>query len=508
MLMLSLYRSSWIIRKVIDVIPEDMLKDFPSLSTENTPEEVKKFDKVIRSTGTQTQMMRGLKWGRLFGGAVSLIAIRGAVDLMEPLDPEDIDLNSYRGLIPYDRWSGVFPGAEIVDDIDFPMDYGLPEYYTITTERGTMNVHHSRVIRHIGRDLPEWERQAELYWGLSECELVYEELKKRDYISWNISSLVTRAQILAIKDPELAQKQSGATMSTRGWNSYLNRMTEIAEGLNNQGLLVMGKDGQLESFSYSFAGLSDIQNNVMLDVSGACEIPVSRLFGRTISGLGQTGEGDLQIYYDTIEQKRNRELGPVMDKLFPIICMSTFGKIPKDLDYTFTPVRTMSQKDKQDLAQKSAEAIVSLYEADLMTKKESRLEIKQASIANGLGSNITDEAIAATPDTYASEAGGGELDIPGMPKGGGDDDSDDSGSDAAVDAGPMSSEYAAALEESRKASQRYTAAVKAYREGARERIGNPAKSREDDRIFLAAKAAWAASEKEFDAAYAKEERRK
>lgn len=421
MLMLSLYRSSWIIRKVIDVIPEDMLKDFPSLSTQNTPEEVKKFDQVIRATGTQQSMMRGLKWGRLFGGAVSLIAIKGAVDLMEPLLPDEIDVGSYRGLIPYDRWSGVFPGAKIVDDIDFPMDYGLPAYYTITTAEGTMDVHHSRVIRHIGRDLPEWERQAELYWGLSEVELVFEELKKRDYVSWNIASLVTRAQILAIKDPQLAQKQSGASMGTKGWNAYLGQMDAIAQGLNNQGLLVVGAEGGLEAFTYSFGGLADIQNNVMLDVSGACEIPVSRLFGRTISGLGQTGEGDLQIYYDTIEQKRNRELGPVMDKLFPIICMSTFGKIPKDMDYTFTPVRTMSQKDKQDLAQKSAEAITSLYEGDLITKKEARLEIKQASIANGLGSNLTDESIAATPDTYASEAGGGELDIPGM-KGKKDDD--------------------------------------------------------------------------------------
>jgi hypothetical protein len=53
-----------------------------------------------------------------------------------------------------------------------------------------------------------------------------------------------------------------------------------------------------------------------------------------------------------------------------------------------------------------------LYNADLLTKKEARKELKQASDANGLCSNITDEAIAATPDKYASEIGGGELDLP------------------------------------------------------------------------------------------------
>lgn len=213
-------------------------------------------------------------------------------------------------------------------------------------------------------ELPEWEKQAELYWGLSEVELLFDELKKRDYTSWNIVSLVTRAQIMAIKDEELAQNMSGASKNTAAFNQYLERLTAISNTMNNQGLLINGKDGALESHQYSFGGLAEIYNTFMLDIAGACEIPVSRLYGRTITGLGQSGEGDLQVYYDTIEQKRGRELSPQMDKLFPIVCMSTFGEVPEDMDYVFPPVRTMSNKDRSELAAKATEATVNAYNAD------------------------------------------------------------------------------------------------------------------------------------------------
>lgn len=414
MLVLSLYRSNWIFRKVVDVLAEDMLKDFPRLASEIAPDEIKAFERAAKKTYTLGKLISAAKWGRAFGGAVAIPIISGQNDLSKPLDLDSIEVGSYRGLIVLDRWSGVQPSANLVEDIE-SVDFGLPESYTCTTNtkgKAVFEVHHSRVLRFTGRELPEWERQAELYWGMSEIELIYDELQKRDYTSWNIVSLLTRAQIMAMKDPELAQKQSGALMSNDLFNQYLQRMSQISEGLNNQGLLVLGKDGGIESHQYSFGGLADVYNTFMLDVSGAAEIPVSRLYGRTITGLGQSGEGDLQVYYDTVEQKRARELGPQIDKLLPIICMSTFGKVPDDLDYTWPPVRTLSDKDRSDLADKLGTSIKNLYEGDLLTKKEARKDLKQVSELTGLGSNITDDALEATPDTYASEAGGGELDLP------------------------------------------------------------------------------------------------
>lgn len=413
MQLLAMYRSHWIVRKVVDVLAEDMLKDAPKLSCELEPEQVAKFDRVLRDTATMDKLLEALKWGRLFGGGVALICIDGHDDLSEPLRVEDVDLGSYRGLIALDRWSGVFPSQELVTDLSYPRDFGLPEFYTCNFgNENAVTVHHTRVLRFTGRPLPEWERQTEMYWGLSEIELIYDELQKRDYTSWNTVSLVTRAQIMSVKDDQLAQSMSGIGRSDAAHQQYLTRMDAMAQSMNNQGLLVVGKEGGLESNTYTFGGLADILNMQMADVAGAAEIPMSRLYGRMMSTLGTTGEGDLQVYYDLVESKRNREVNPQMDRLLPVICMSTFGMVPDDFDYRFPPLRTMSAKERAELAKSTSDAVIQAYQADLVTKKQAVSELAQASDENGLFSNITDEDIAAVPETYASQAGAGELDLP------------------------------------------------------------------------------------------------
>lgn len=411
MTLLAMYRSHWIVRKIVDAVAEDMMKDKPVLNCDLKPEAIKKFDKVMRDTATQEKMLVAVKWGRLFGGGVAVICVEGHEDLSKPLKLDDVDLNSYKGLIPLDRWSGVFPDAKMVTDFAHPREFGNPESYSCTFEGNqVVHVHHTRLLRFTGRPLPEWERQVEMYWGLSEIEVVFDELQKRDYTSWNIVSLVTRAQILAVKDETLAQSMSGASKTNEAYNRYVARMSSMSQSMNNQGLMVVGEKGGIESHQYSFGGLSDIYNAFMADIAGAAEIPMSRLYGRTTSGLGNSGEGDLQIYYDLIDTKRNREVGPAYDKLLPIIAMSTFGKVPEDFDYTLPPSRTMSSKELNENTKDTAKAILDLYTGDLLTKQEARMELKQSGDSSGMFSNITDEALAETPDEYASEAGGGELD--------------------------------------------------------------------------------------------------
>src|ERR1035437_10266906 len=72
-LLLSLYRSSWVIRKVIDQIAEDVYKSFPILDIELPPSQIALFSKVVKDTQTLARLRTSRKWGRLFGGAAAII---------------------------------------------------------------------------------------------------------------------------------------------------------------------------------------------------------------------------------------------------------------------------------------------------------------------------------------------------------------------------------------------------------------------------------------------------
>src|ERR1700679_19642 len=45
--LLNIYRGSWIVRAIVDTIPEDMLKEFPSLEIDANPDDIEDFERVV-----------------------------------------------------------------------------------------------------------------------------------------------------------------------------------------------------------------------------------------------------------------------------------------------------------------------------------------------------------------------------------------------------------------------------------------------------------------------------
>lgn len=398
----SLYRSSWIVRKIVDVFPSDMVKNWIKFNSSLDPEKISKINSVIRKTKTKEKIKEGLRWARLYGGAAGLILIDGDEDLSEPLDYDTIMLDDYKGLLIFDRWNGIYPDIELEDDMS-DEEYGYPKYYSISLSEANSNlmlsynkqdlvkVHHSRIVRFNGRDLPLWERQAEMFWGESEIEIVFEELKKRDNTSANIASLIFLANIRVLKMNDLGQLLGASTQKAQE-NLYkvLQAQNQL---MSNMGIYVMDKDDDFGSEQYSFGGLNDIYESFMLDIAGACEMPVTKLFGREPAGFNSTGESDLTQYYDTLEEKQETYLQPIIDKLLPIIFMSTLGAIPEDLDWEFNPCMNVNSKDLADLAQSMASPIFEAFNAGLITKEIALKELKQQNEKTGMWSNITDEDI-------------------------------------------------------------------------------------------------------------------
>jgi hypothetical protein len=394
-----MYRGSWVIRSIVDTKPQDQLKAFPSIVSQVTPEQIADFDKVVASTATLQKYIEARKWGRLFGGALGIIILKGHNDLSQPLALEDVDVDSYKGLLVVDRWSGMSPSSELVRDLDNPAEYGYPVYYDVYTETGDrLRVHHSRCLRFVGRDLPLFEKQIETYWGMSEIECVLDELNRYDYGMAAVSDLISRANVFAMQNPMLAQMLSGVGLTEQQLKDYLVRTAAVSENISTNGLLILGEDEQLFTHQASFSGLSEVMRMQIMCLCGASGYPVSRLFGETQSGLSSSNEGDLQAYYDDADQERQQRERPLMDKLIPIICMSTWGMVPDDLDYNFAPMRTMNAKEKAELAKSQSDAIRGYFTDGIIGRQTTLREIQTASKITEIGTNVTDEMIEAADD--------------------------------------------------------------------------------------------------------------
>ena len=386
-----LFRNNWIAKAIIEKPANEMLKNGFEIHSELDPDKVTKVMNVYTRTKTNAKFLQCLKWARLYGGCILVPMIEGQDDLSKPLDFDTIMPDSYKGCFVVDRWSGISPSLEIVEEIDDP-DFGKPKYYTISTNNTntSVKIHHSRIIKMIGRELPYWEELAEDYWGASELEHVYTELKKRDDTSANISFLIFLANIRIFKMKNLGQA------ITFGDQEGLNRVYQAMQSMNrlmcNTGTFAMDQEDDFATQQYTFTGINDVYESFMLDISGAAEIPVDKLFGRSPTGFN-SGEETLQNYYDTIQEKQETYVREPLERLLKIIIMSTLGEIPDDFELVFSPVRRPSNMEKADLAQKQAQPVLDVYNAGIIGKGTVLRELKQQTPMTGQWSNITDQMI-------------------------------------------------------------------------------------------------------------------
>lgn len=404
----ALYRESWIIRRIIDVIPSDMLKNWITITSGIDPDVEKKLSISLRRTQLIDKLKRGMQWGRLYGGALGVMLVKHqGYDLSQPLRLDWIMPGDFAGLLIFDRWNGVNPSSELIEDISEP-DYGYPKYYTITDPAGggSVKIHHSRVIRFIGNTLPFWEEIAEMQWGASVVESVFDELKKRDNVSWNIAQLTFMANIRVLKMQDLGQLLAATDSESQA--ELLRTLEAQNMLLNNMGMQVMDAADGLETHQYTFGGLADCYQQFIMDISGAAEIPVTKLFGRSPSGLNATGESDLQNYYDMIAEKQEAVLRPILNKVLPPFIISTIGSLPEDFDFDFDPVAEPTDKERADLAKCGTDNVVAAYNAGLISQRTALQELKQQSERTGVWTNITDEDIERASDTVepSGEMGG------------------------------------------------------------------------------------------------------
>lgn len=395
----ALYRESWIIRRIIDVIPSDMLKNWITITSGIDPDVEKKLSISLRRTQLIDKLKRGMQWGRLYGGALGVMLVKHqGYNLSQPLRLDWIMPGDFAGLLIFDRWNGVNPSNELIEDISDP-DYGYPKYYTVTDPAGggSVKIHHSRVIRFTGNTLPFWEEIAEMQWGSSVVESVFDELKKRDNVSWNIAQLTFMANIRVLKMQDLGQLLAATDSESQA--ELLRTLEAQNMLLNNMGMQVMDAADGLETHQYTFGGLADCYQQFIMDISGAAEIPVTKLFGRSPSGLNATGESDLQNYYDMIAEKQEAVLRPILNKVLPPFIISTIGSLPKDFDFDFDPVAEPSDKERADLAKCGTDNVVAAYNAGLISQRTALKELKQQSERTGVWTNITDEDIERASDS-------------------------------------------------------------------------------------------------------------
>ncbi len=303
------------------------------------------FEEAHAEFKVKEKIEEGKKWGRLYGGAGAVIGVKNSGSHRSELVVETIGKGDLEYIHVIDKNK---LRIEELEDNPLKANYGEPKMYLIEDTP----VHPSRVIAFNGIKVPKSQRHAFRNWGAS----IYQKMRAaigRVNVAYGAGSAMLHEASL-----DIISIQGLFTMigDCEGENKIMQRMTLSQLTKSNYNMLMKDTEEEFTKITQNFAGIPDMIREMVIAVSGASEIPVTRLLGISPSGLNATGQADLTNYYDSVRAKQILELGPKLKKFDAIIQQHVFGRQLPDFKSTFNDLWAPNKLEASDILQKTIDA--------------------------------------------------------------------------------------------------------------------------------------------------------
>jgi len=357
------YRTSWMLRKLVDIPPLDMTRAWRDWQAD--AKTIEAIEKEERRLQLKAKCKRALILARLYGGG-ALVLGDGATDPEQPLQAERIGRGGLKYIHVLSRHQ--LSLGERQEDPAAGDWWLKPKYFEINAANGRRaRLHPSRVVEFIGQPTPEGSTQQaqEWFWGDPIIQSIESAIKNADSAQDGFANLIDEAKLDILKLPEL----TNIVGTEDGTQKVMNRLQAAAAGKSMWRALILDKEDEWEHRQINWAGMPDIIMTYLAIVCGAADIPVTRFLSQSPKGLQSTGDGEERDYHAMVDAKRDEQLVPGLDRVDECLIRSALGKRPDEVYYEWAPLHDLSEKDAAEVESKYATTIKTIADTGLVSEE-------------------------------------------------------------------------------------------------------------------------------------------
>lgn len=356
----DIYYGDWVAQRIIGKPSYDALRKgwyFKNL----TPEQDAQIKVMADAIRLDKVLLRALVLSRLHGWAYILIGERGTQDLDSELLISNDDLEFLSVLKRSEcraKSGGNYLPANLANG-----RWDVPEFYEIGQYEKKRYVHHSRLIR---IDCPD-PVGCDDGLPMPILQQVKSTLLNHASINANANSLVYEAKIDIIRVPRLMdslRQNAGSAI-----NLMIKRFASVATLKGNNGMIVLDKDEEYISKTYSFGGLSDLMREFKVETAGAAGIPYPMLFGQSTNGLGSTGDFEIRTYYDDINTMQEGVLREPLEKILSLMAQSLGFNVP-NFGLVFMTLWQIDDKVRSEIERANSERDRNYLDMGVLTEEQ------------------------------------------------------------------------------------------------------------------------------------------
>ena len=382
-------------RRPSEILANEMTRKWVklvSVSGEDKTEKLKELKADLKKFQVQETFRRAFEIDNFFGHAQIYIDVgTSGPELKNPLLLDaKIGKASLRGIRTIEPiW--VYPNNYNAVNPLSPHFYRPETWFVLGTE-----VHQSRLLNFVSRPVPDMLKPAYLFGGVALTQLM------RPYVdNW----LRTRQSVSDIthnfSTPVL--KTDMAQMLTPGGAQALALRAQVFNtGRDNQGLMILSKEKEdFANVSAPLSTLDKLQAQAQEQMAAIAGEPLVKLFGITPSGLNASSDGEIRVFYDTVESVQERVGTPNLKRILDILQMNRYGAIDPDIGFLWQPLWSLDEAKLADVRKANAETDAIYVESGILAPDEVR-----ATIAAEEGSRYASIDVNKAPDLRREEEEG------------------------------------------------------------------------------------------------------
>lgn len=351
----TLYAGDDISARICDLLPQNAVRkwvDYQGLDEETEVE----FMEKIAAIELKKKALQGLTWGALYGGAGALIGTSNQdEDLTQPLNEDAIeDISSITILTRYELYPSQLQYNPLAKN------FGYPEFYRMQLRGASpingSEVHHSRIIRFEGVELPRRLHIQNQYWGDSKLSRVYEVIRNFNTAHSSLATVLQDFRVGIFKLKNLAE------MVAMGEDGAIQKRIALVDAAKSVSRSVVidaeGEDFRQETGTLT--GLQDAYNIINERLVAATGIPITVLLGKSPVGMGQSGRHEETNWYDMVAAYQEDTCRPIFKRIFELVLKSkdgpTQGKLDPGFGFTFNPLWQLDEKEQTEMRYTQAQA--------------------------------------------------------------------------------------------------------------------------------------------------------
>ena len=227
----------------------------------------------------------------------------------------------------------------------------------------------SRMLTMVGRELPDLLKPAYNFSGISLSQLA------QPYVEYWLNTRDSVGEILQ-NFSTVAFGTNMDIMLNPNAPELINRLQGYSETRRNNGVFMYDHNREdIKLLNVTLAGLDKLQAQAQEHMAAVAKTPLVVLLGITPTGLNQSAEGDMRVFYDYIQDQQEKLFRSIIQTLLEVVQLGLYGDIDPDITFDFVNLFSVTGKEQALITKTTTDSDAALIAAGVVSPQETRAKV-------------------------------------------------------------------------------------------------------------------------------------